>query len=133
MGLYTPEVHGLYHQMVARVEMKLELLPIEFFHQLTLRLKDEIELIVISKNSNVMAFGWCLHAAPSYHMLYAGLDYQFNPEFDFYFNLHYAALDRALCGSGCRRFMSVNPRMLSRRGSAATRNRCTRSRRGSGH
>ena len=80
--------------------MKLELLPIEFFHQLTLRLKDEIELIVISKDSNVMAFGWCLHAAPSYHMLYAGLDYQFNPEFDLYFNLHYAALDRALREAG---------------------------------
>jgi predicted N-acyltransferase len=94
--LYTSEVHDLYHQMVAKAEMKLEVLPIEFFHQLTLRLSGEIELIVYSKNSKAIAFGWCLHAGPSYHMLYAGLNYQFNSEFDLYFNLHYAALDRAM-------------------------------------
>jgi len=94
--LYTSEVHDLYHQMVAKAEMKLEVLPIEFFHQLTLRLSGEIELIVYSKDSKAIAFGWCLHAGPSYHLLYAGLDYQFNSEFDLYFNLHYAALDRAM-------------------------------------
>jgi hypothetical protein len=93
---YTSEVHALYYQMVAKAEMKMEVLPIEFFHQLTLRLKDEIELIVISKDSKVIGFGWCLHAGPNYYMLYAGLDYQFNSEFDVYFNLHYAAFDRAL-------------------------------------
>jgi predicted N-acyltransferase len=94
--VYTLEVHALYLQIVAKAEMKLEVLPIEFFHQLTLRLKGEIELIVIFRDSRIVAFGWCLHAGPNYHMLYAGLDYQFNLELDLYFNLHYAALDRAM-------------------------------------
>jgi predicted N-acyltransferase len=76
--------------------MKLEILPIDFFHQLALRLREEIELIVYFKDSKAIAFGWCLHAGQNYYMLYAGIDYQFNSEFDLYFNLHYAALDRAM-------------------------------------
>jgi hypothetical protein len=93
---YTSEVHALYYQMVARADMKMEVLPIEYFHQLVLRLRGEVELIVILRDSRIIAFGWCLHAGESYHLLYAGLDYRLNSEFDLYFNLHYAALDRAL-------------------------------------
>jgi hypothetical protein len=93
---YTPEVHVLYHQMVGRAEMKMEVLPIEYFHQLVLRLRGDVELIVIVRDGRIIACGWCLHAGASYHLLYAGLDYHLNGEFDLYFNLHYAALDRAL-------------------------------------
>jgi Acetyltransferase (GNAT) domain len=75
--------------------MKPEVLPIEFLHQIAIRLSGHVELIAIRKDSRIIAFGWCLHAR-SYHMLYAGLDYQLNHEFDLYFNLVYASLDRAL-------------------------------------
>jgi len=94
--LYTAHVHDLYCQMAAKAEAKLEILPIEFFRQLTSRLEGHVELLVISKDSRIVAFGWCLHAGSSYHLLFAGLDYQLNEELDLYFNLMYAGLDRAL-------------------------------------
>jgi Acetyltransferase (GNAT) domain len=93
---YTAPVHDLYCQMAAKAEAKLEILPIEFFRQLTSRLEGEVDLLVISKDSRIVAFGWCLHAGSSYHLLFAGLDYQLNEELDLYFNLMYAGLDRAL-------------------------------------
>lgn len=96
LRVYTSEVHALYYQMAARAEINAELLPIEFFHQLTLRLRREVELLVLSKDSTVVAIGWCLHTGSAYYILYAGLDYRLNSEFDLYFNLMYAALDRAL-------------------------------------
>jgi peptidoglycan biosynthesis/recognition FemAB-like protein len=93
---YTPEVHALYQQMAAKAELNLEMLTIEFFQELTRRLAGELELVAYSKDSRVIAFGWCLHAGSTYSMLYAGLDYRLNDEFDLYFNLMYAGLDRAL-------------------------------------
>lgn len=96
LRVYTPQVHALYHQMVAKAELNLEVLPIDFFRQLTSRLSGEVELIAFSKDSTIIAFGWCLHASSTYTMLYAGLDYRLNDEFDLYFNLMYAGLDRAL-------------------------------------
>jgi predicted N-acyltransferase len=94
--VYTAEVHALHEQMVARAEMNIEVLPIEFFRQLASRLDRKVELIALSRDSRIIAMGWCLHDDSSYHMLYAGLDYRLNPEFDLYFNLMYATLDRAL-------------------------------------
>lgn len=94
--LYTAEVHGLYCQMAAKADAKLEILPIEFFRQLMLRLEGGVDLLVIFKDSKIIAFGWCLHAGSSYHLLFAGLDYALNEELDLYFNLMYAGLDRAL-------------------------------------
>jgi hypothetical protein len=55
-----------------------------------------IHLIVLTRASKIVAFGWCLQGPNSYHMMYAGLDFALNDEMDLYFNLHYAALDRAL-------------------------------------
>jgi hypothetical protein len=92
---YTCEVHALYRQMVDKAAVKPEVLPIEFLHQIAIRLSGQVELIAIRKDGRIVAFGWCLHAR-SYHMLYAGLDYQLNHELDLYFNLVYASLDRAL-------------------------------------
>jgi hypothetical protein len=93
---YVPEVHDLYYQMVGKAEVNMELLPIEFFHQLAVDLKGKVELVTLAKESRIIAIGWCLHDNSDYHMLYAGLDYSLNSELDLYFNLMYATLDRAL-------------------------------------
>jgi Acetyltransferase (GNAT) domain len=93
---YTPEVHALYHQMVDRAALKLEILPIEFLHQLTSRLAGDVELLAIRKEARIVAFGWNIHTRSSYHAMYGGLDYHLNDELDLYFNLIYAMLDRAL-------------------------------------
>lgn len=92
---YTPDVHAMYRQMVAKSDVKVEFLPIEYFRQLTLRLSGEVDLITLSKGSEIVAFAWCLYDGQIYHMLYGGLDHQRNREFDLYFNLTYAGFDRA--------------------------------------
>ena len=58
--MYTPEVHALYYQMVAKAEVNIELLPIEFFRELTSPLNGKVELIAFSMDSRVIAIGWCL-------------------------------------------------------------------------
>jgi predicted N-acyltransferase len=95
LKLYTPEVHDMYYQMVARSDVKVEVLPIEYFHQTVRRLSPEADLIALFKDGRIIAFGWALRDGPTYHMTYAGLDYRLNHEFDLYFNLMYAGLDRA--------------------------------------
>jgi predicted N-acyltransferase len=93
--VYTPDVHSLYCEMVRKSDVKLELFPIEYFQQLALRLEGEVELIALMRDSRVLAFGWCLHDRSTYHMMYAGVDYQLNRDFDLYFNLMYAGFDQA--------------------------------------
>jgi hypothetical protein len=93
---YIPEVHALYHQMADRAALKLEILPIEFLHQLTSRLAGNVELLTIRREARIVAFGWNIHTSSSYHAMYGGLDYRLNDELDLYFNLIYAMLDRAL-------------------------------------
>jgi hypothetical protein len=82
--------------MVDRAAIKVEVLPIEFFHQLTSGLNGNVELLAIRKDARIVAFSWNVHAQSSYYAMYGGLDYQLNREFDLYFNLIYAVLDRAL-------------------------------------
>jgi predicted N-acyltransferase len=93
---YTSEVQALYHQMADRAAIRLEVLPLEFLHQAALRLEGHIELIAIRKDAQIVAFACCLHAQSTYYTMYGGLDYRLNHEFDLYFNLVYALLDRGL-------------------------------------
>jgi predicted N-acyltransferase len=96
LRLYTPDVHAMYCEMVAKSDVKLEVFPIEYYQQLTKQLAGQIELLALVKDSRIIAFGWCLYDRSTYHMMYAGLDYSLNREFDLYFNLMYAGFDRAL-------------------------------------
>jgi predicted N-acyltransferase len=96
LRLYTPDVHAMYCEMVAKSDVKLEVFPIEYYQQLTKQLDGQIELLALVKDSRIIAFGWCLYDKSTYHMMYAGLDYSLNREFDLYFNLMYTGFDRAL-------------------------------------
>jgi predicted N-acyltransferase len=96
LRVYTPEVHAMYCEVATKSDLRLEVFPIEYYHQMALRLKGQLELIAFFKDSRIIAFGWCLHDKSTYHMMYAGFDYKLNPEYDLYFNLMYALLDRAL-------------------------------------
>jgi predicted N-acyltransferase len=96
LKVYTPEVHNLFHQMRDRAEVKFDDVPIGYLRELATRMSGDVDLILFAIDTKVIAFGWCLHSPSAYYMLYAGLDYSLNEELDLYFNLHYAALDRAL-------------------------------------
>ena len=95
LKLYTPDVHAMYCEMVAKSDIKLEVFPIEYYQQLAKQLAGQVELVALVKNSRIMAFAWCLYDQSTYHMMYAGLDYSLNREFDLYFNVMYAGFDRA--------------------------------------
>jgi hypothetical protein len=82
--------------MADRAAVKMEVLPIELLHQLALRLKGQIELLAIRKDGRIVAFSSCLLAQSSYYTMFGGLDYRLNREFDLYFNLVYALLERGL-------------------------------------
>jgi Acetyltransferase (GNAT) domain len=82
--------------MVGRSDLRLEVFPIDYYREMAARLKGQVELIALRKDGRIIAFGWCLYDATTYHMMYAGLDYELNNEFDLYFNLMYAGFDRAL-------------------------------------
>jgi hypothetical protein len=96
LNAYTPEVHALYHQMAARASLKIDVLPYELLHQLALRLEGQIELLVIRKDSRIVAFASCLHTPSAYYTMYGGLDYSLNQKFDLYFNLLYALIEHGL-------------------------------------
>jgi predicted N-acyltransferase len=96
LRVYTPDVHALYCQMVAKSDLKVEVLPIEYYRQLTSKLAGQVDLVALFKDSKIIGFGWCVHDDSTYHMMYAGIDYELNSEFDLYFNLMFAGFDRAL-------------------------------------
>jgi predicted N-acyltransferase len=96
LKVYTPGVHGLYHQMRDRAETKFDTLSIDFLRELPRRLGHHVNLILLADGPKIFAFGWCLRTNSHFHMMYAGLDYALNEKLDLYFNLHYAALDCAL-------------------------------------
>ena len=96
VNVYTKEVTALYHQMREKAQVKYKSLSVDFLHELARRMSGPIHLIVLTRASRIVAFGWCLQGPSSYHLMYAGLDFALNDDMDLYFNLHYAALDRAL-------------------------------------
>jgi predicted N-acyltransferase len=93
---YTPALHDWYSQVVDRAEVKLEKLTLEFFHEFARQFDGELDLITLTKDGRIVAFGWSLNTGSSYHLLFDGFDHDFNPEADVYFNLMYAGLDCAL-------------------------------------
>ena len=93
---YTPQTHEMYREMVGKSDLRVEVLPHAYYLELVRRMGRQMELIALTKDERIIAFGWCLYDDTTYHMMYAGLDYRLNDEFDLYFNLMYAGFDRAL-------------------------------------
>lgn len=93
---YTDDTHAMYREMTLKSDLRLEVLPAEYYRELVRRMPGQVELIAMIKDDRLIAFGWCLYDETTYHMMYAGLDYRLNKDFDLYFNLMYAGFDRAL-------------------------------------
>ena len=92
---YTPEVHAMYCDMVARAAFKQAPLPITYFQELATRLEGTIELVTLIREDRILATGWCARDDSAQHFLFAGVNYQLNREFELYFNLVFACLDRS--------------------------------------
>jgi predicted N-acyltransferase len=96
LATYSSDVHRLYLAVVHKASLKLEILPLEFFQELVKRFPDRVELALVERDSNILAFGWTLRTECSYHPLFLGIDYRLNRELDLYFNLMYAVLDAGM-------------------------------------
>jgi predicted N-acyltransferase len=94
--VYTTEVHRLYEAVVARSPVKLEVLPIEFFHELTRQLPGRVSLTAVTNGRRVVAFNWGMMDGRVHHYLFCGMDYALGRDADLYFNLMYHQLDDAL-------------------------------------
>jgi hypothetical protein len=95
LRLYTPSLHRLYEAVALSSDSRLELLPVSFFHALARRMPGQVGLTAVFDGDRVVAFNWNLLDEGSYHFLFAGLDYERNPEMDLYFNVMYAEMDFA--------------------------------------
>jgi predicted N-acyltransferase len=93
--VYTPQLHTLYEAVVGKAELKLEVLPHHFFHELAEQLPGRVTLTTIYRADQIVAFGWSLAAGSENHGLFCGIDYAHNSECDLYFNLMYHCLDCA--------------------------------------
>jgi predicted N-acyltransferase len=93
--LYTSELHRQYEAVVAKAEIKLELLPRSFFLELARCFPSSISLTLIYQADRVVAFNWGLMAGRVHHYLFCGMDYSIQHA-DLYFNLMYHQLDAAL-------------------------------------
>jgi hypothetical protein len=99
---YTAEVHRLYEAVVARSTTKLELLPVEFFHELVRLSPDLVTLTLVYQGDRIVAFNWGILDGRVYHYLFCGVDYSIVRDADIYFNLMYRQLDRALRSGAAR-------------------------------
>jgi membrane-associated phospholipid phosphatase len=92
---YTPAVHALYDAVVRKSEIKLELLPHEFFIEFARAFPGDCSLTVIRKDARIVAFNWGLLDGRTYHFIFCGIDYTL-AEGDLYFNLMFNQFDLAL-------------------------------------
>ncbi len=92
---YTPEVHALYEAVVAKSDLKLEVLSRDCFLELTRQLPGRLALTLVYREDRVVACAWDLTDGRECHFLFLGLDYSQNKETDLYFNVVYQELDYA--------------------------------------
>jgi predicted N-acyltransferase len=100
--IYTSEVHRLYRAVVEGAESVLEILPVEFFHELLRRFDEQISLTVIFRDEEIVAFNWALLDGSNSYFLFCGIDYGLNSECDLYFNLMYLSTDDAMRSGATR-------------------------------
>ncbi len=93
--VYTPDVHRLYEAVVARADLKLEVLPHRFFHAFAEQLPGRATLSVVYRHERLIAFAWGLASDSEHQGLFLGIDYEHNSECDLYFNVVYQFLDYA--------------------------------------
>jgi predicted N-acyltransferase len=100
LRVYTPEVHRLYEAVVSRSDVRLEVLPLGFFHELVRQFPGRVALTTIYREERIVAFGWSLAAGREYHCLFGGIDYSLNDDGQLYFNMVYETLDHAFQRGG---------------------------------
>jgi predicted N-acyltransferase len=93
--VYTPEVHALYEAVVAKSDLKFEVLSREFFLELVRHLPGCVHLTVVYRGERIVGFTWMLACGLESHFLFMGLDHGQNAAADLYFNMVYQSFDLA--------------------------------------
>ena len=92
--LFTPEVHQLYLNVLARAKVRFECVPLSYFQELARQLPSDSRFTVVRQGERIVGFCCGLAAADQHAVLFVGLDYSLNREADLYFNLIYRSLDQ---------------------------------------
>jgi predicted N-acyltransferase len=93
----TPEVHALYAAVHAKSKVKLEFLPLRFFHELPEALPGQVAVTFAEEKEGGRVVGFTLEMRSSgtHYNVYSGVDYEANERGHVYFNLFYHDLDYA--------------------------------------
>jgi hypothetical protein len=119
---FTSETHRLYAATRERAAHKLELMPVEFFHELAIALGDEVSLTLIHREGRPCAVIFGVIRGNVHYNLFAGVDYDLNHKGDLYFNVFYEDFDLAFrSGATSMRLGQTSDTFKSRLGSTAER------------
>ncbi|HUO09615.1 MAG TPA: GNAT family N-acetyltransferase [Phycisphaerae bacterium] len=96
----TPEVHRLYAAVHAKSKVKLEFLPLRFFHELPDALPGQVAVTFAEEKESGRVVGFTLEmrsneGGGTHYNVYSGVDYEANETAHVYFNLFYHDLDYA--------------------------------------
>jgi len=103
--LYTPEAHQLYVAVFEHADIRLEILPREFFLNVTRELPEETSFTAVFQGDQLVAFAWGLHLGEVYRNIFVGFNYDLNPGTDLYFNTMMSDLDYGIRTGARRVFM----------------------------
>ena len=94
--LITPEVYQLYLKVLERADVKFEVIPLPFFHELARQLPDDSHFTIVRKGDKLVGFGCAVAGADQHALIVMGLDDSANRETDLYFNIVYRGIQDAL-------------------------------------
>ena len=103
--LYTPEAHELYLAVFEHAEIRLEILPRQFFLNLVRELPEETSFTAVFYDDQLVGFAWGLLLGQLYRNIFVGFNYDLNEGTDLYFNTMMSDLDYGMRTGAQRVFM----------------------------
>jgi hypothetical protein len=93
---FTEAAHQMYLDVVAKSPIRLEVLPREWFIEMSRQFRRESRWTALYEQGQLIAWAYGLLADGVYHSLFGGVNYCRNADTDAYFNLLYEEMDFVL-------------------------------------
>jgi predicted N-acyltransferase len=95
-GNYSRDVYRLYENVLEKVPIKLEILPIGFFVNVNSYFGPESELILFKRDEQPIGKILMMYSHDTAFAMFLGLDYDINREYDLYFNMMARVIEQAI-------------------------------------
>ena len=96
LSYYQNKEHLLYQSVVEKSKTQLEILPKNFFDEITHHFPEEVSMVVALSNNNIVGYIFCLQVNTIFYALFCGFEQSLNSHTDLYFNLAYGVIENAL-------------------------------------